>query len=142
MLVVAAVAFLGSLDPTGGPLTTVALAAVLVGVTGATFDIIIDAYRIELLEPRQLGVGSGMSQYGWRIGGNEGGCPRARRGRRYGMGRRLHRLSADSVARDGLSPCGMGEPARHREPLPRAAPFRPSSRISARLPSSSGAKGR
>ena len=29
---------------------------------------IIDAYRIELLEPRQLGVGSGMSQYGWRIG--------------------------------------------------------------------------
>ena len=29
---------------------------------------IIDAYRIELLEPRQLGVGAGMSQYGWRIG--------------------------------------------------------------------------
>ena len=39
-----------------------------VGVAGATFDIIIDAYRIELLEPRQLGAGSGMSQYGWRIG--------------------------------------------------------------------------
>src|SRR6185503_16593865 len=35
---------------------------------GATFDIVIDAYRIEVLEPRQLGVGSGMSQYGWRIG--------------------------------------------------------------------------
>ena len=44
----------------------VAIAAVLVGVAGATFDIVIDAYRIELLEPRQLGVGSGMSQYGWR----------------------------------------------------------------------------
>src|SRR4029078_3773062 len=28
----------------------------------------IDAYRIEILEPRQLGVGSGMSQYGWRLG--------------------------------------------------------------------------
>ncbi|GGI77765.1 hypothetical protein GCM10007973_13250 [Polymorphobacter multimanifer] len=40
----------------------------LVGAAGATFDIVIDAYRIELLEPRQLGVGSGMSQYGWRIG--------------------------------------------------------------------------
>ena len=38
------------------------------GVAGATYDIVIDAYRIELLEPRQLGVGSGMSQYGWRIG--------------------------------------------------------------------------
>ena len=32
------------------------------------FDIIIDAYRIETLKPYQLGVGSGMSQYGWRIG--------------------------------------------------------------------------
>ena len=28
----------------------------------------IDAYRIETLQPDQLGVGSGMSQYGWRIG--------------------------------------------------------------------------
>jgi PAT family beta-lactamase induction signal transducer AmpG len=41
---------------------------VLVGVAGATFDIVIDAYRIELLAPEQLGAGSGMTQYGWRIG--------------------------------------------------------------------------
>ncbi|MFT3978748.1 MAG: MFS transporter, partial [Sphingomonas bacterium] len=45
-----------------------AFAAILVGAAGATFDIVIDAYRIEILEPRQLGVGAGMSQYGWRIG--------------------------------------------------------------------------
>lgn len=45
-----------------------ALAAVLLGVAGASFDIVIDAYRIETLKPYQLGVGSGMSQYGWRIG--------------------------------------------------------------------------
>ena len=44
------------------------IAAVLVGVAGATYDIVIDAYRIETLKPAQLGVGSGMSQYGWRIG--------------------------------------------------------------------------
>ena len=43
-------------------------------VAGATFDIVIDAYRIELLEPRQLGVGSGMSQYGWRIGSAAAGA--------------------------------------------------------------------
>ena len=67
VFVMAAVAFLGSVDPRQA-LGTVAIAAVVVGVAGATFDIIIDAYRIELLEPRQLGVGSGMSQYGWRIG--------------------------------------------------------------------------
>ena len=54
-------------DPSANIYQT-AIAAILVGVAGATFDIVIDAYRIELLEPRQLGVGSGMSQYGWRIG--------------------------------------------------------------------------
>jgi len=29
---------------------------------------VIDAYRIEILRPDQMGVGSGMTQYGWRIG--------------------------------------------------------------------------
>jgi PAT family beta-lactamase induction signal transducer AmpG len=45
-----------------------AIAAILMATAGATYDIVIDAYRIETLQPRQLGVGSGMSQYGWRIG--------------------------------------------------------------------------
>lgn len=65
--VMAAVAWLGALDP-NSDLMLVAIAAVSVGVAGATFDIVIDAYRIETLRPEQLGVGSGMSQYGWRIG--------------------------------------------------------------------------
>ncbi|KFN49592.1 AmpG family muropeptide MFS transporter [Arenimonas composti] len=66
-LVMAAVAWLALLDPRAD-LVTFAFAAVAVGAAGATFDIVIDAYRIELLRPEQLGVGSGMSQYGWRIG--------------------------------------------------------------------------
>ena len=66
-LVMAAVAWLGMLDPSAD-LARVAVAAVLVGAAGATYDIVIDAYRIETLKPEQLGVGSGMSQYGWRIG--------------------------------------------------------------------------
>ncbi len=45
-----------------------ATSAVLLGIAGASFDIVIDAYRIETLKPYQLGTGSGMSQYGWRIG--------------------------------------------------------------------------
>ncbi|HKX38929.1 MAG TPA: MFS transporter, partial [Burkholderiales bacterium] len=73
VVVMAAVAFLGIADP-GEALYLVALAAIAVGVAGATFDIIIDAYRIELLEPRQLGAGSGMSQYGWRIGAAAAGA--------------------------------------------------------------------
>ena len=62
-----AVILLGNVDPKAD-LSTVAFAAILVGVAGATFDIVIDAYRIETLAPHQLGTGSGMSQYGWRIG--------------------------------------------------------------------------
>lgn len=66
-MVALALAFLALADPQAS-LATVAAAAVGVGIAGATFDIVIDAYRIETLEPHQLGTGSGMSQYGWRIG--------------------------------------------------------------------------
>jgi len=112
----ATIVFLGSLDPQQA-LTTVALAAVLVGVAGATFDIVIDAYRIELLEPRQLGVGSGMSQYGWRIGAGAAGAVALVVAARYGWAAAyttcaLLALPAMAV---GLA---MGEPARHREPPP------------------------
>lgn len=67
LLVIAATVNLALVDPAkdiGG----VVLAAVLVGLAGASFDIVIDAYRIETLQPYQLGTGSGMSQYGWRMG--------------------------------------------------------------------------
>src|SRR2546423_6888731 len=45
VLVMAAVAFLGVADP-GGALYMVAVAAIALGIAGATYDIIIDAYRI------------------------------------------------------------------------------------------------
>jgi MFS transporter, PAT family, beta-lactamase induction signal transducer AmpG len=67
LLVIAAVVNLALVDPSADLIAT-AQAAVLVGIAGATFDIVIDAYRIETLKPEQLGVGSGMTQYGWRIG--------------------------------------------------------------------------
>ena len=66
-LVAAAVTVLGLADP-ANDIQSVVIGALLLGFAGATFDIVIDAYRIETLEPRQLGVGSGMSQYGWRLG--------------------------------------------------------------------------
>lgn len=73
MLVIAAVANLALVDPSAD-IGWVATSAILVGIAGATFDIVIDAYRIETLEPRQLGVGSGMTQYGWRIGSAAAGA--------------------------------------------------------------------
>lgn len=72
-LAMAAIIYLGSLNPQDN-IVTVAVAAIMVGIAGATFDVVIDAYRIELLEPEQLGVGSGMSQYGWRIGAATAGA--------------------------------------------------------------------
>lgn len=71
-LVAIAVINLGLTDPRDG-LIGVVRAAILLGLAGATYDIVIDAYRIELLEPEQLGVGAGMSQYGWRIGSTAAG---------------------------------------------------------------------
>jgi PAT family beta-lactamase induction signal transducer AmpG len=72
-LVIAAVANLGWVDPAAN-IGWVATSAILVGIAGATFDIVIDAYRIETLKPEQLGVGSGMTQYGWRIGSAAAGA--------------------------------------------------------------------
>ncbi|MDE2042771.1 MAG: MFS transporter, partial [Alphaproteobacteria bacterium] len=47
---------------------TLAIAAIIAGFCGASYDIVIDAYRIEMLKPHQLGASAGMSQYGWRFG--------------------------------------------------------------------------
>ena len=121
LFVMAAVFFLGSLDP-AADIQMVAIAAILVGVAGATYDIAIDAYRIELLEPRQLGVGSGMSQYGWRIGAAAAGALALVLATRYGwaVGYAVCAVFALPAMIVGLV---MGEPARHREPAPIHGPL-------------------
>jgi MFS transporter, PAT family, beta-lactamase induction signal transducer AmpG len=58
---------LGAADPEES-VSSVLLAALVLAFAGATFDIVIDAMRIEHLKPEELGIGSGMSQYGWRLG--------------------------------------------------------------------------
>jgi PAT family beta-lactamase induction signal transducer AmpG len=85
------------------------------GVAGATFDIIIDAYRIELLEPRQLGVGSGMSQYGWRIGAATAGALALVLASRVGWSP-AYAACAVFALPAMLVGVVMGEPVRHREP--------------------------
>ncbi len=63
----AAIIWMGQVDPVAD-LPMMVAAALTVAFFGATYDIIIDAFRIDSLKPDQLGVGSGMSQYGWRLG--------------------------------------------------------------------------
>jgi PAT family beta-lactamase induction signal transducer AmpG len=118
VLVMAAVAFLGSVDPATA-LPMVATAAILVGVAGATFDIVIDAYRIELLEPRQLGVGSGMSQYGWRIGAASAGAVALVIAARYGWAT-AYAACALFALPAMLTGVVMGEPERRRQATPPA----------------------
>ena len=115
VLCMAAVAFLGFANPDES-LLLVAIAAITLGVAGATFDIIIDAYRIELLEPRQLGVGSGMSQYGWRIGSAAAGGLALVLAARFGW-TAAYLACAIFALPAMLVGMVMGEPARHREPV-------------------------
>ena len=115
LLVILAVIFLGLVDPNRA-LSTVAIAAISLGILGATLDIIIDAYRIELLEPYQLGTGSGMSQYGWRIGAASTGALALILTGRFGWS--IAYIScAVFVLPAILVGVFMGEPKRHIEPV-------------------------
>ena len=115
-LVAAAVAVLGFASPEAD-IQSVVIGALLLGFAGATFDIVIDAYRIEVLEPRQLGVGSGMSQYGWRLGAFFAASialfVAARTNWTMGY------LACIPLAFSGpIASLFMGEPKRHHEPKP------------------------
>ncbi len=113
-LVMAAVVNLALVDPAASLGSTVT-AAILVGLAGATFDIVIDAYRIEILEPRQLGVGSGMSQYGWRIGSAGAGALALVVAARSDW--HTAYLACAALALPAmLTALFMGEPKRHRDP--------------------------
>lgn len=111
LLVMATVSWLAWLDP-GANLWLFAAAAVAVGVAGATFDIVIDAYRIETLRPEQLGVGSGMSQYGWRIGSVAAGSLALFVATAYGW-TPAYALCALFALPAMLTGLWLGEPARH-----------------------------
>ena len=111
VLVMAAVANLALVDPTTSLIQT-AYAAVLVGIAGATFDIVIDAFRIEILRPDQMGVGSGMTQYGWRIGSVAAGAIALVLASRVGWS--VAYLACASLALPAmLVGLIMGEPKRH-----------------------------
>ncbi len=67
LLLMAGLAGLGLSGPPADPLVT---AAVALGVAflSASQDIVIDAYRVEILEVEQYGAGAAMVQFGYRLG--------------------------------------------------------------------------
>jgi PAT family beta-lactamase induction signal transducer AmpG len=66
-LLALAILALGMTDPKSDPATT-ALAAIVVAFLSASQDIVIDAYRIELLRPEEQGAGAAATQWGYRFG--------------------------------------------------------------------------
>jgi PAT family beta-lactamase induction signal transducer AmpG len=66
-LLALAILALGATDPKSDPAMT-ALAAVVVAFLSASQDIVIDAYRIELLLPEEQGAGAAATQWGYRFG--------------------------------------------------------------------------
>lgn len=113
LMVMAAVANLAFQDP-GADIVQTAIAAILVAFAGATYDIVIDGYRIEILRPDQLGVGSGMTQYGWRIGSVFSGALALFVAARYGW-EWAYLACALFALPAMLTGLLMGEPERHRE---------------------------
>lgn len=65
-LLIAALIALGANDPVARPEVTAAL-AVLVAFCSASQDIVIDAYRVEILDAEQYGAGAAAVQAGYRI---------------------------------------------------------------------------
>jgi PAT family beta-lactamase induction signal transducer AmpG len=62
-----AILALGLTDPQASPWPTV-IAAVVVAFLSASQDIVIDAYRIELLREEEQGAGAAATQWGYRFG--------------------------------------------------------------------------
>jgi len=67
LLLMAAIFALGRSEPRT-ELAAMALLAVIVAFLSASQDIVIDAYRIELLRPEEQGAGAAATQWGYRIG--------------------------------------------------------------------------
>lgn len=67
ILLIAAIAALALSNP-GSALVATALCAVAVAFASATQDIVIDAWRVEILEERQLAAGAAAIVFGYRIG--------------------------------------------------------------------------
>ncbi|MEO0872865.1 MAG: MFS transporter, partial [Pseudomonadota bacterium] len=59
---------LGTSNPTNETIGTFALWAIVVAFLSATQDIVIDAYRIEILSDAEMAHGTAMNQFGYRTG--------------------------------------------------------------------------
>lgn len=122
MGVMASIVWLGSIDPVTH-IERVVAAALLTAFFGASYDIVIDAFRIESLKQDELGVGSGMSQYGWRLGAAGAGALALFVAERAGWSA-AYTASAMFALPALVAALMLGEPERHTAVIPTATPPR------------------
>lgn len=67
VLLAASIVWVGFGDPAGG-IGALALAALVMAFLSASQDIVVDAYRIEILAEHEQGAGAAMTQAGYRVG--------------------------------------------------------------------------
>ena len=67
MLLIAALASMGLASPAENLLVPAVLAT-LAATASASQDVVLDAYRVEVLEERQLAAGAATMVFGWRLG--------------------------------------------------------------------------
>ena len=67
VVLLAAIAAMGFTDPAARIGATAAF-ALAVAFASASQDVVIDAYRVEILEERKLAAGAATAVFGWRIG--------------------------------------------------------------------------
>lgn len=68
LMIISSILLMSFIDPQQNTLTLMAIAAVLLGFSSATQDIVIDAYRIESADPELQGLMSATYIAGYRIG--------------------------------------------------------------------------
>lgn len=68
MLLIVAILVMSAAQPSVN-LFAVALSALFVTFVSATQDVVIDAYRVDVLEPEKFGAGSAAAIWGWHLGG-------------------------------------------------------------------------
>ncbi len=67
LLLMGSIVMVGQAEPPGG-LAFLAMAALVMAFLSATQDIVVDAYRIEILDEHEQGAGAAMTQAGYRVG--------------------------------------------------------------------------
>ena len=64
---IAAIAVLAASNPTAQPVAC-AVAAIVVAAVSASQDVVIDAYRVEILDDEEQGAGAAVAVFGYRLG--------------------------------------------------------------------------